>query len=73
MRPFIRVKVLATGHQVDIHRSHFDPVRHRLAKGWPDSWVPRRSKFAVKFPPVRVGAGVPVSLTVGTEDKESST
>lgn len=45
MKPYIRVKVRSTGHQIDIHRSHFDPEKHIRVTRVPDAWFPRRSKF----------------------------
>jgi len=46
-KPFIAVKVKATGHAIYIHRSHFDPERHTRITRWPDRSTPGRSKFNV--------------------------
>ncbi len=68
-KPFIRVRVKATGHQIDIHRSHFDPDEHVPVKRVPDTWAPRRPKYRVHYktsaPKAVEGQALPSSA--GTE------
>jgi hypothetical protein len=46
---YVRVRVLRTGHQVDILSEHYDPTRHVLIPRFPPVATPRRPKFRVKF------------------------
>jgi len=47
MKPFIAVKLRASGHIVYVHRSHFDHEKHVRVSRWPDRWKPGRSKFRI--------------------------
>jgi hypothetical protein len=70
---FVRVKVKATGHQVDIIESHFDPDRHERVKRVAPSSRPRRSKFRVRYQSSAskaVGTPAGSSIEAGTVEKE---
>ena len=54
MTTYIRVKVRATGHQIDVVDSHYNPERHELVKRVPPSHVPRRPKYRVAYQRPRV-------------------
>lgn len=73
-KPFVRVKVRGTGHQIDVHRTHYDPDKHELVKRVPGAWRPRRPKYRASFQrktsaPVAVeGSALPIEA--GTVEKE---
>lgn len=71
---FVRVRVLKTGHQVDIVESHFDPERHERVRRYPPVRVPRKPKFRVTYqrktsaPKAVEGEALPIEA--GTGNKE---
>jgi hypothetical protein len=64
---YIRVKVRATGHQIDVVDSHVDPERHELVRRVPPSHVPRRPKYRVTYQRPRVKTEVQTSVPVTVE------
>lgn len=68
---YVRVRVLRTGHQVDIVADHFDPARHDIIPRFLPTATPRRPKYRVRYRGTTSAAPAVDPNQAGTGEKEA--
>jgi hypothetical protein len=72
---YLRVRVRATGHQIDVVEDHFNPDRHERIRRVPPTKAPRRPKYRVAYQRPKTSAPRAVEATglpieAGTVEEE---